>query len=749
VVTRPRRGQAQPAGGKIVTFFSFKGGVGRTMALANCAFAAAMNGSRVLVMDWDLEAPGLPHYFRGMIDQRRAGAVRRASGVLDLFWGWQQAIDGAQSGEDLKKRLTPFRDHGMFAESVNPLVDPGRLPKSAKLDVMTAGSPLLNCPEPLSYAEALSRFNWTEFFSKRAGGSLIHQLAEWCRANYDLTLIDSRTGLADVAGICTMQIPDTVYLCFVFNRQNIEGTAQVARAISEARKGEIDVRVVPMRVSTGRPAEESDARSRAARELKRAGLSQKRIEADLKMLSIPAANVPYYEALAPFYSTENAVGDLNWGYLRLTEELLGHEIPRLALDPAWTEEVRKRLQPRITTVEYLRELEIADPDRAIEEIERFIDGALDADPSLELDSDYVRTLVTSAMDSLDRALEDDEEQNRRLAQKTLRLIEQMNLLGEGDWRTDFIEALDEFDFRIARTLEDHRELLAWQDRVLREGPQTGEILIRRANTAIMLARLDTDETDRDAALEQVFRAEELCREAEAAGSSAEEVSRARATVADLHARLILASDPEAAIALFAKLLQQAHHTDDLRVRLLGAEAHLTLAELQPDTRRAHVLAAAELEPRVVLRDINQLQHVVSLIVDEDETGRETLNLAKMLFNKDKRSRSFPAYARSTQATQQFAKITSRLLRKITIFAPDQTASIAAAIAEISIRALAQWSRKSVQLIQSDGTKLADDMIANYEALAERLHVAGLDGRSLSRLYKAIEAAKEQVDDTDG
>ena len=43
----------------IVTFYSFKGGVGRTMALANTAVSLAQRGRRVLAVDFDLEAPGL------------------------------------------------------------------------------------------------------------------------------------------------------------------------------------------------------------------------------------------------------------------------------------------------------------------------------------------------------------------------------------------------------------------------------------------------------------------------------------------------------------------------------------------------------------------------------------------------------------------------------------------------------------------------------------------------------------------
>ena len=43
----------------VVTFYSFKGGAGRTMALTNVGLQLAMEGRRVLLVDMDLEAPGL------------------------------------------------------------------------------------------------------------------------------------------------------------------------------------------------------------------------------------------------------------------------------------------------------------------------------------------------------------------------------------------------------------------------------------------------------------------------------------------------------------------------------------------------------------------------------------------------------------------------------------------------------------------------------------------------------------------
>jgi cellulose biosynthesis protein BcsQ len=47
----------------IFTFYSYKGGVGRSMALLNVAYALAGKGRHVLMVDMDLEAPGLSGFF--------------------------------------------------------------------------------------------------------------------------------------------------------------------------------------------------------------------------------------------------------------------------------------------------------------------------------------------------------------------------------------------------------------------------------------------------------------------------------------------------------------------------------------------------------------------------------------------------------------------------------------------------------------------------------------------------------------
>ena len=67
--------------GEVVTFYSYKGGTGRTMSMVNlaCLLADRLNfGERILLIDWDLEAPGLHRYFHSR--RQSIGHKRRREG---------------------------------------------------------------------------------------------------------------------------------------------------------------------------------------------------------------------------------------------------------------------------------------------------------------------------------------------------------------------------------------------------------------------------------------------------------------------------------------------------------------------------------------------------------------------------------------------------------------------------------------------------------------------------------------------
>ena len=68
----------------IYTVYSFKGGVGRSMALANLAECFREKGLRTVMIDWDLEAPGLESYFYPA-NSKEIVAVQSHDGLIDLL----------------------------------------------------------------------------------------------------------------------------------------------------------------------------------------------------------------------------------------------------------------------------------------------------------------------------------------------------------------------------------------------------------------------------------------------------------------------------------------------------------------------------------------------------------------------------------------------------------------------------------------------------------------------------------------
>ncbi len=74
-----------------------------------------------------------------------------------------------------------------------------------------------------------------------AAGFSLRPSSDNMRRDYDYILIDSRTGVSDTAGVCTVQMPDTVVVCFTFNNQSIRGAAAVASSIQaqHQRVGEV------------------------------------------------------------------------------------------------------------------------------------------------------------------------------------------------------------------------------------------------------------------------------------------------------------------------------------------------------------------------------------------------------------------------------------------------------------------------------------------------------------------------------
>lgn len=428
--------------GKIITFYSYKGGVGRTMALANAAFLAASNGYRVLVMDWDLEAPGLAYYFRGLLDGTAAREMKDAPGVLDFLWEWSSSVAALADDDNVESFIDGFFNSNPFERCINSLADSDLIPMINKLDYIGSGARTIKAADSKSYEEALAAFSWQDFFDESAGGYLLERLKEWARKNYDFIFIDSRTGFADVSGICTMQLPDVVALCFVLNRQNIDGVARVSASIREQLKDTVKIRAIPMRVARIDTSEESDARARAISDLTRIGqFSSVEIADDFKTLQIVSdENMPFYETLAPLITEDPALHLLSVSYLRMTISLLGVDLKIPVFNPEFIELARRRLMPKQATLEYIRKLGGFESERALDELRNLIEGALETQYEIgEIEFEYVKALI-DAVDNVNDFTEPDIPMLVRL--RSAELVRVLYAADHHKWRTLFQQVLE-------------------------------------------------------------------------------------------------------------------------------------------------------------------------------------------------------------------------------------------------------------------------------------------------------------------
>jgi tetratricopeptide (TPR) repeat protein/Mrp family chromosome partitioning ATPase len=197
---------------RFVTFYSYKGGVGRSMAAANVAFRLAdRNALDVIVVDWDLEAPGL-HRFFGISDEVAASTT----GLLDYLLAWREAVEEDADG--------PPDAMG----SLIRVTEPG--PANGSLSLLLAGR------LDRGYSDRLRGFDWLPFYRFNAGYAAIETLREQLAGKADMVLIDSRTGVTDAGGICTVQVPDGVVLMTAANEQSWKGIERVGRSIAEGER---------------------------------------------------------------------------------------------------------------------------------------------------------------------------------------------------------------------------------------------------------------------------------------------------------------------------------------------------------------------------------------------------------------------------------------------------------------------------------------------------------------------------------
>jgi tetratricopeptide (TPR) repeat protein/MinD-like ATPase involved in chromosome partitioning or flagellar assembly len=216
------------------------------MAFANvaCVLAKSIDG-HVLMIDWDLEAPGLHRFFgKRIIDgsiQMDNSTLDKKPGLIDLFIDLKRSLDEFKtiSEENIIKSIEEFNFNRFILRTDIPSLS---LIKAGKFDDM--------------YSTRVNSFNWEKFYAEFP--DVFKNLALFLSKKYKYILIDSRTGITDISGITTMLMPDKLVAVFTPNRQSLTGVLNLINEALDYRKQSNDLRPIvvfplPSRIDASEP----------------------------------------------------------------------------------------------------------------------------------------------------------------------------------------------------------------------------------------------------------------------------------------------------------------------------------------------------------------------------------------------------------------------------------------------------------------------------------------------------------------
>lgn len=199
---------------KVVTFYSFKGGMGRTTALAAVALNLIRQGKNVIMVDTDIEAPGLATLFfdEELIDR----------GVLDYL-----IEHNLMATVNIRDYVLDVTDAALLDE------------QDGNLYLMPAGK------VDGSYLQKLARIDYQDNRENHLRDSVAAMLKD-IRAQYpvDYILIDARAGFHDLGGIVTTQLPHGTVLFGNQSRQSWDGICQVLCTIGRGHSEDYPLMIV-------------------------------------------------------------------------------------------------------------------------------------------------------------------------------------------------------------------------------------------------------------------------------------------------------------------------------------------------------------------------------------------------------------------------------------------------------------------------------------------------------------------------
>ena len=200
---------------RTITYYSYKGGVGRTLLVANTAKYLSTLGKTVFALDLDLEAPGLHYKFELGAEPKPSPTD---SGVVDILVQFIRE-------NSLPQRLDKYVSQVDVAAG------------AGTIHIMNAGT----APSG-EYWRLLSQVNWYDLFygNKPMGVPFFLELKERIQIEYDpdFFLIDARTGITEMGGIATTLLPDSVVCLALASVEHLEGLRAVMHGINQTSSEE-------------------------------------------------------------------------------------------------------------------------------------------------------------------------------------------------------------------------------------------------------------------------------------------------------------------------------------------------------------------------------------------------------------------------------------------------------------------------------------------------------------------------------
>lgn len=204
----------------VVTFYSYKGGMGRSTHLALTAtYLARKHSKKIVIIDCDFEAPGFTNFFL-----EEPNARNYKDGLIEYFSD-KQFDDTVYLNQYSWEVSKEFSGDGEIR-----IIPAGNLNPESEFD----NNQFFQTPIE-NYLEGLSRFDLssTDYIVKQFEG-LISDVNEQFKP--DAIFIDSRTGFTDVFGITALQLSSQVVGFFNNSVQTEPGLFQFINSIQEVLK---------------------------------------------------------------------------------------------------------------------------------------------------------------------------------------------------------------------------------------------------------------------------------------------------------------------------------------------------------------------------------------------------------------------------------------------------------------------------------------------------------------------------------